>query len=92
MIVSKYSLRRPVPQGWIISFMRDRLDSMKTPKKSLPNKNDADAYRKDGSVAVAKFEFDEEGREELREARALRQQNVSELIDRLLGRLDRAKA
>jgi len=65
---------------------------MKTPKKSLPNKNDADAYRKDGSVAVAKFELDEGGREELREARALRQQNVSELIDRLLGRLDRAKA
>jgi hypothetical protein len=42
-----------------------------------------DGYRKDGPVTVARFEIDGDG-EEAREARLLRQRNVSDLMARLL--------
>jgi hypothetical protein len=47
-----------------------------------------EGYRKDGPVAVAKFELGESDDADQREARALRQREVSDLIDRLLARLD----
>ena len=44
-----------------------------------------EGYRKDGSVSVAKFELGEGDEPDQREARALRQRQVSDLIDRLLA-------
>jgi hypothetical protein len=46
----------------------------------------ADGYRKDGPVSVAKFEFGED--DETREDRALRQRQVSELIESFLAAID----
>lgn len=45
-----------------------------------------EGYRKEGPVAVAKFEYGDSP--ELRDARARRQREVSDLIERLLHRLD----
>jgi len=47
----------------------------------------AEGYRKDGPVSVAKFELGEGDDAQLREARALRQREVSDLIEQLLARL-----
>jgi hypothetical protein len=44
-------------------------------------------YRKDGPVAVAKFELGESEEPALREARALRQREASDVIDQLLARI-----
>lgn len=46
-----------------------------------------EGYRKDGPVSVAKFELGEDDEPEQREARALRQRQVSNLIDQLLKRI-----
>lgn len=46
-----------------------------------------EGYRKDGPVAVAKFELGEGDEPELREARALRQRQVSEVIELLLAQI-----
>ena len=43
----------------------------------------AEGYRKDGPVAVARFEIGEGDEPELREARVLRQREVSDLVTRL---------
>ncbi len=48
-----------------------------------------DGYRKDGSVAVAKFELGEGVEAADREARVLRQRQVSDLIDQLLAQIRR---
>ena len=47
----------------------------------------AAGYRKDGPISVAKFELGESDEPELREARALRQRQASDIIDRLLARI-----
>ena len=47
-----------------------------------------EGYRKDGPVAVAKFELGEGDEPEQREGRALRQRQVSEVINQLLARID----
>lgn len=47
----------------------------------------ADGYRKDGPVSVAKFELGESEETDLREARALRQRQASDVIEQLLGRI-----
>jgi hypothetical protein len=47
-----------------------------------------EGYRKDGPVAVAKFELGESDDADQREVRALRQREVSDLMDQLLARLD----
>lgn len=46
-----------------------------------------EGYRKDGPVAVAKFELGESDEPEQREARALRQRQVTDVIERLLRRI-----
>jgi len=46
-----------------------------------------EGYRKDGPVAVAKFELGEGDEPELRETRALRQREASDVIEQLLGRI-----
>ena len=48
---------------------------------------DSEGYRKDGPVAVAKFELGESEEPVQREARALRQRQVSDVIDRLLKQI-----
>ncbi|MFC6351238.1 antitoxin [Stenotrophomonas acidaminiphila] len=48
-----------------------------------------EGYRKDGPISVAKFELGEGDEPEQREARALRQRQVSDLIEQLLARLAR---
>lgn len=48
-----------------------------------------EGYRKDGPVAVAKFELGESDDPEEREARALRQRQASDVIDQLLNRIGR---
>lgn len=48
-----------------------------------------EGYRKDGPVAVAKFELGEGEDPSIREARALRQREVSSVVESLLLRLGR---
>lgn len=48
---------------------------------------ETEGYRKDGPVAVAKFELGEGDAPEQREARALRQREASDAIEQLLARL-----
>ncbi|HEY0941381.1 MAG TPA: hypothetical protein VGE08_14875 [Steroidobacter sp.] len=48
---------------------------------------ESEGYRKDGPVAVAKFELGEGDEPERREARALRQRQVSDVAERLLARI-----
>jgi len=50
-----------------------------------------EGYRKDGPVAVAKFETGESDDAEQREARTLRLREVSDLIDQLLERIDQGR-
>jgi hypothetical protein len=47
-----------------------------------------EGYRKDGPIAVAKFELGEGEESEQREARALRQREASDVIERLLARIE----
>ena len=49
--------------------------------------DEVEGYRKDGPVAVARFELGEGGEAFEREARALRQREVSSVIERLLARI-----
>lgn len=56
-------------------------------QKRFADDKDIEGYRKDGPVAVAKFERGEIDDEETRNARILRQRNVCELITQLLARL-----
>jgi len=51
-----------------------------------------DGHRKDGPVSVAKFELGEGDDEGQRDARVLRQREVSDLIERLLALIERAGA
>ncbi len=60
-----------------LSILRDR----------FAQDDKADGYRKDGPVSVAKFELGEGDEAELREARALRQREASDVIEQLLGRI-----
>ena len=46
-----------------------------------------EGYRKDGPVAVAKFELGVDYEADQREARILRQRHVSDLIEQLLARI-----
>jgi len=60
-----------------LSILRDR----------FAQDDKTDGYRKDGPVSVAKFELGEGDEAELREARALRQREASDVIEQLLGRI-----
>jgi len=48
---------------------------------------ETEGYRKDGPVAVAKFELGESDEPEQREARALRQRDASDVVEQLLARI-----
>lgn len=61
--------------------------SMEILRRRFAQEEKTEGYRKDGPVSVAKFELGEGDEPEQREARALRQRQVSDLIDQLLARI-----
>jgi hypothetical protein len=64
------------------AVVRDALDVL---RRRFADDGATEGYRKDGPVAVAKFELGEGHDRELRETRVLRQRQASDLIDRLLA-------
>lgn len=64
--------------------------ALASPKRHFIAEPDTEGYRKDGPVAVAKFELGESDDPELREARALRQRDAADVISRLLSRIEAA--
>ena len=60
-------------------------ESLSVLRRRFSEESDVEGYRKDGPVAVAKFEIGEDDAPDLREARLLRQREVSDLIGRLLA-------
>ena len=65
-------------------FARNALAILRT---RFAQMGEAEGYRKDGPVAVAKFELGESDEPEQREVRALRQREASDVIERLLARI-----
>ena len=61
--------------------------SLEILRKRFAQDEKTEGYRKDGPVSVAKFELGESDEPEQREARVLRQRQVSDLIDQLLARI-----
>jgi len=57
-------------------------------RKRFVDDDQTKGYQKDGPVAVAKFELGESNEEEMREARVLRQRNVSEIIGQFLKKVE----
>ena len=64
--------------------IRESLDIL---RRRFAQDENTEGYRKDGPVSVAKFEFGDKDESDQREARALRQRQVSDLIDQLLARI-----
>ncbi|MFM0227609.1 hypothetical protein [Paraburkholderia dipogonis] len=56
-------------------------------RSRFANDEKTEGYRKDGPVSVAKFELGEGDEPDQREARALRQRQVNDVIEQLLARL-----
>jgi len=56
-------------------------------RRHFATDSDTEGFRKDGPVAVAKFEFGVSDEDDLRERRALRQREASDVIERLLARI-----
>jgi hypothetical protein len=75
---------REARAGKHAAIIGDALDIL---QRRFANDDVTEGFRKDGPVSVAKFELGEGGEPELREARALRQRQASDLIDRLLAGL-----
>jgi hypothetical protein len=67
------------------AVIRSALESV---RKHFADDSKTEGYRKDGPVAVARFELGEEENAETRESRALRQRQVNNVINRLLENLD----
>ncbi len=62
-------------------------DALAILRNRFARDDEVEGYQKDGPVAVARFELDEDDEAELREARILRQREVSNLIEQLLERI-----
>ena len=62
-------------------------DSLEILRNRFARDDEGEGYRKNGPVAVARFELSEDDQAELREARILRQREVSNLIEQLLERI-----
>lgn len=60
-------------------------ESLTILRRRFAQEHNVEGYRKDGPVAVARFEKGEGDEPELREARLLRQREVSHLMERLLA-------
>jgi len=66
------------------AVVREALDIL---RRRFADQEAAEGYRKDGPVSVAKFELGDSDEPEQREARTLRQREVSDVIGRLLARI-----
>jgi hypothetical protein len=62
-------------------------DALAILRNRFAQSNQIEGYRKDGPVSVAKFELGESEEPEQREARALRQRQVNDVIEQLIARL-----
>ena len=62
-------------------------DSLAILRNRFARDDEIEGYRKDGPVAVARFELGEDDQADLREARILRQREVSSVIEQLLDRI-----
>ena len=62
-------------------------DALAILRNRFARNDKVEGYQKDGPVAVARFELGEDDEAELREARILRQREVSNLIEQLLERI-----
>ncbi|MDE0333156.1 MAG: antitoxin [Nitrospinae bacterium] len=62
-------------------------DSLAILRNRFARDEEVEGYRKDGPVKVARFELGEDDEAGLREARILRQREVSSVIEQLLGRI-----
>ncbi|MBL8377402.1 MAG: antitoxin [Burkholderiales bacterium] len=62
-------------------------DALAILRNRFSHDGETEGYRKDGPVAVAKFELGEGDEAEQREARALRQRQASDVIDQLLSQV-----
>ena len=63
-------------------------DALAILRNRFAQDDETEGYRKDGPVAVAKFELGESDGPEQREARALRQRQASDVIDLLLAGIE----
>lgn len=61
--------------------------ALETLKRHFITETVIEGYRKDGPVAVAKFELGDADEPEIREARVLRQREAASVIESLLGRI-----
>lgn len=64
-------------------------ESLSILRRRFAGEDAVEGFRKDGPVAVARFEKGEGGEPELREARLLRQREVSDVVERLFALLGR---
>lgn len=60
-------------------------ESLSILRRRFVSEDELEGYRKDGPVAVGRFERGEGTEPELREARVLRQREISDLVERLLA-------
>ena len=63
-------------------------DSLEILRNRFARDHKIEGYRKDGPVAVARFELGESDEAQQHEARILRQRQVSNIIEQLLSRID----
>ena len=63
-------------------------DGLAILRNRFAGEDDIEGYLKDGPVAVARFELAEDDTADQREARMLRQREVSSVIERMLARID----
>lgn len=63
-------------------------ESLSILRRRFAVEDSVEGFRKDGPVAVARFEKGDDTEPELREARLLRQREVSDLVERLLESID----
>lgn len=75
-----FSKEREAKHGEVVN------SALKILRTRFANDENAEGYKKDGPVAVAKFELGESDETELREARTLRQREVNDVIERLLAK------
>lgn len=63
-------------------------ESLSILRRRFAGEDTIEGFRKDGPVAVARFEKGEGGESDLRDARLLRQREVSDLVERLLASIE----
>lgn len=65
-------------------------NALETVKRHFITEPDTEGYLKDGPVAVAKFELGEADDPNIREARALRQRDAADVMERLMSAIESA--